>query len=133
MRKKAFPIILLLICWIFNIFECLFSDEIEISLKNIITFKSVIFTFIITILFILIMKKIVLYNGFSFFNRWNKTAFQRRNGYEKRIFDIYSNSYSFRLYADYFCHGGWMVFQWSNSDFYQDMAAFFPLLQPYVM
>ena len=57
MRKKAFPIILLLICWIFNIFECLFSDEIEISLKNIITFKSVIFTFIITILFILIMKK----------------------------------------------------------------------------
>ena len=51
MRKKAFPIILLLICWIFNIFECLF-DEIEISLKNIITFKSVIFTFIITILFI---------------------------------------------------------------------------------
>lgn len=52
MRKKAFPIILLLICWIFNIFECLFSDEIEISLKNIITFKSVIFTFIITILFI---------------------------------------------------------------------------------
>ena len=50
MRKKAFPIILLLICWIFNIFECLFSDKIEISLKNIITFKSVIFTFIITCL-----------------------------------------------------------------------------------
>lgn len=52
MRKKAFPVILLLTCWIFNFFECSFSDEIEISLQNIITFKSFIFTFIVTILFI---------------------------------------------------------------------------------
>ncbi len=52
MKKKwTFPIILLLISWVFNMLECLISSTAEISLKNIITLKSFIFTLIITFFF----------------------------------------------------------------------------------
>ncbi len=39
-KKIIFPIILLIVCWIFNFVDCLLSSSIEVSIKNIVTLKS---------------------------------------------------------------------------------------------
>ncbi len=51
MKKKLFPVILLLVCWIFNMLECLFSSTRDFCLSNIVTIKSFVFALIISIIF----------------------------------------------------------------------------------
>ena len=49
-KKIIFPIILLIVCWIFNLFDCILSSSLEINFKNIVTLKSFAFTCIVTLL-----------------------------------------------------------------------------------
>ena len=50
-RKRLFPIILLFVYWVYNLLKCIFSPEKDVSIKNIITIGSFVFTLIVSILF----------------------------------------------------------------------------------
>ena len=50
-RRFLFSIILLIVYWVYNLLKCIFSSEKDISITNIITIDSFIFTLIISIYF----------------------------------------------------------------------------------
>lgn len=50
-RRFLFSIILLIIYWVYNLLKCIFSSEKDVSITNIITIDSFIFTLIVSILF----------------------------------------------------------------------------------
>ena len=49
LRKKLFPLILLLVCWTSNLIECLLSSTQEVKVSNIITLSSFVYTILTTI------------------------------------------------------------------------------------
>ena len=50
-RRRLFPVILLFVCWGFNLLDCMLSSDKDVAVRNIITRDSFIFTLIFSILF----------------------------------------------------------------------------------